>query len=494
VDQLMTGVNDYTVLYDFEHSTPANFAFSPDGRYLFGSSYYSGVSNIVRYDFHNSRMEWVTNTESGLFRPIPVSDDSLIAFHFTAKGFLPVMLPNQTVEDVSAINYLGQRVVETHPDLEHWALKPPSMALSSGDSVFTVGEYSPMQHLSLASMYPIVEGYKEFPAYGLRFNLSDPAMLHSMDFTASYSPNRLLSAKERLHASFGYSFWQWRVSGSYNGADFYDLFGPTKTSRKGYAARVNYRNYLLYDEPEIIGYSITLAGYGDLERLPDYQNIGTTFDRFYTLSGRLGYSNLTASLGAVESESGLEASGVSYSTYVNAKIFQRIIGNASYGFLLPLNHSSIWLRVSAGYSFGERSQPFANFFFGGFGNNWIDHQEIRRYRQDYSFPGIELNSVGGTRYGKAMVEWTLPPLRFRHLGFPEFYCNWARLALFTTGIVANPDSRPDRRTLFNVGSQVDFRLVLMSSLESTLSLGYAGAFEKSRKVEKEFMISLKILR
>ncbi|MFQ5676769.1 MAG: hypothetical protein ACE5G1_12800, partial [bacterium] len=51
--KLMDGETTYDVLFDFENSLPANFVFSPDGRYLYGSSYYSGVSNIYRYDFNN---------------------------------------------------------------------------------------------------------------------------------------------------------------------------------------------------------------------------------------------------------------------------------------------------------------------------------------------------------------------------------------------------------------------------------------------------------
>ena len=49
---------------------------------------------------------------------------------------------------------------------------------------------------------------------------------------------------------------------------------------------------------------------------------------------------------------------------------------------LPLKHSSLWLRSSAGYVAGDdRDEPFANFYFGGFGNNWVDHREEKRYRE-----------------------------------------------------------------------------------------------------------------
>ncbi|MBN1540772.1 hypothetical protein JW992_01410, partial [candidate division KSB1 bacterium] len=164
-----------------------------------------------------------------------------------------------------------------------------------------------------------------------------------------------------------------------------------------------------------------------------------------------------------------------------------------YGFLLPISHSSIWLKSSAGYSLGDRNEPLANFYFGGFGNNWIDYQEQSRYREYYSFPGLELNGIGGINYSKFMLEWTLPPLRFRRVGFTSFYLRWARLALFSSALVTNVDAPDLRRHATNIGGQVDFRLVTWSLLNSTLSFGYAVAFEENTKASTELMVSLKIL-
>ena len=84
-----------------------------------------------------------------------------------------------------------------------------------------------------------------------------------------------------------------------------------------------------------------------------------------------------------------------------------------------IEHSSLWLRTAAGKSWGDRDNAFANFFFGGFGNNWIDYQEVCRYRDHYAFPGVELNEIGGTDFVKATLEWTLPPVRFQRLGRPS---------------------------------------------------------------------------
>ena len=174
-------------------------------------------------------------------------------------------------------------------------------------------------------------------------------------------------------------------------------------------------------------------------------------------------------------------------------MYPRIFANYDYGLLLPINHSSVWIRGSSGISFGKRLDPFANFFFGGFGNNWVDYLSERRYREYYSFPGTELNAIPGTNYSKLLFEWTLPPVRFRRFGVPSFYSSWARIALFTSGITSNLDSKSYRYTLYNIGSQIDFRLVLFSRFQAIFSLGYAIAVEKDQSQSSEFMISLKLL-
>jgi hypothetical protein len=158
-----------------------------------------------------------------------------------------------------------------------------------------------------------------------------------------------------------------------------------------------------------------------------------------------------------------------------------------------LDHSPVWVRSSAGYSYGDRDVPFANFYFGGFGNNWIDHLDVKRYRDYYSFPGVDLNAIGGTNYGRLMLEWILPPARFARLGVTSAYLRWARLSLFSTGLVTNMESIADRREVADLGAQLDLRLVTFSLMESTFSLGYAMAFEEKQRMSREFMISLKLL-
>ncbi len=489
---VMAGDSTHQVLFDFQNSIPANFTWSPGGEYLVGTSYYTGVSNIFRYNFATGEMEGGSNCETGYFSPIPVSNDSLIAFAFTGRGFIPVMIPNQEVEDIAPIEFLGQEVVRKHPVVTTWlAGSPGKIGL---DSLTTYsGAYSGMRSIRLQSAYPVIEGYGDSEAYGLHLDFQDPIRLHEIDVTASYTPDELLPSDQRFHTEVNYKRSNWTASFTYNDADFYDLFGPTKTSRKGYSLGLTYDKTLMRDGPRVLSYSVNATGYTGLERLPEYQNIVTSYDEFLAFGGTLRYSNERSSLGAVDYEKGYSWRLGTNNKYVNGHLFSRFHGTFDIGTPFLARHSSIWLRHAAGFSPNEREEPLANYFFGGFGNNWVDRGAVKQYRTYYSFPGVEINEIGGVNFVRSMVEWSLPPLRFKRLGIPMLYASWARLALFTTGIVTNVDHESTRQTVGNVGGQMDIRLELLSHLRMTFSIGYAGAFTKDRKPSDELMVSLKVL-
>lgn len=357
------------------------------------------------------------------------------------------------------------------------------------------GDYSGFAHLKLASWYPVAEGYKDYMAIGARFNLLDPIFSHSIGATASYTPQPGVPRDERVHANIEADIWQWRVRAAYNEANFYDLFGPTKTSRKGYSLGVRYGDYLIYERPTTLEYSLALTGYSGLQRLPDFQNVAvsSSIDRFAQFRAKLEYRNQRRSLGAVDAEQGVQISLANNTTVEEHGNFPAFWSTADYGFLLPIDHSSIWIRAAAGYAFGNRNSTFANFYFGGFGNNWVDNGEVKRYRDFTSFPGVELNALGGPDFGRLLLEWTLPPVRFRRVGIPSFYCTWARMAVFLSGLVTPLDRSSDRTNAGDLGGQVDFNLVLFSHMTAMLSFGYAAAFEQGQPMSREFMVSLKIL-
>ncbi len=222
----------FEVLYDFDYNSPGNFVYSPDGRYLYGSSYYTGASNLFRYDFETKKMDPISNAETGLFRPVPLADGSLIAFEYTSKGFIPARVPTKPLEDISAVKYLGQATLDKYPVLRKWKLPPPASP-NSPNLVTRAGAYNPIDNVQLISAYPIVQGYKDSQVVGMHAEFADRLRLAGVNVEAGYSPDPSLPTKERAHASFDAHFWDWKISGYYNYSDFYDLFGPTKVSRRG---------------------------------------------------------------------------------------------------------------------------------------------------------------------------------------------------------------------------------------------------------------------
>jgi hypothetical protein len=494
IAKLLAFDSSYEILHEFEKNAAQNFVFSADARYLYGTSYLTGVSNIFRYDLVERKMETVSNAETGYFRPLPASSDSLIAFSYAGKGFVPVMMPIKPIEDVSAITLFGQAVVEKHPVLKEWSLGSP--AKINLDSLITSTEdYSSIRNMRFTSVYPIAERYKTSSAPGIRMNFMDPLWQNSLDMALTYSPVGDITDEERPHFRFKYENWRWAITGSYNRADFYDFFGPTKISRKGYSLGAQFKGFPLSDGPRSLEYNLRVTHYGGLEQMPDNQNVAASYDNFFTVGAALRYRNMRGTIGAVEAEKGLLWSLNSDNSLVRSTFYPRLYGTFDYGFLLPIDHSSLWFRTSAGYSPGKRDQSFANFYFGGFGNNWIDHAaSVNRYREYYSFPGVELDAIAGTNFGKALVEWTLPPVRFKKIGVAALYANWLRLALFSSGIVTNMESDAYRSRIANVGAQLNLKIVIFSSLESTFSVGYARAMERGSSPSEETMISLKILR
>jgi hypothetical protein len=493
MDRLRRGDAAMETVKDFGFSTAASFKFSSDGQKLTGTSYYTGASNVFRFDVGTRAMEVLTNTETGLFWPQPLSGGRLIAYEYTAQGFYPVAIDNpKPLEDVSSVTYFGQQVVDKHPIVRDWKVPPPT-GIDLTQLTTGAGEFKPFRRLRPSAIYPIVQGYKDSVAYGGRVDFSEGLGLASMSLTASYSPDPSLEAKERVHLGLDIRNWGWRIKANYNKADFYDLFGPTKESLKGFEGVIGHKKSLSFKAPRMLDLDWSVAGYAGLDRVPDYQNVSAPYDKFLTGRIALSYSRLERTLGAVDDEKGIRWKLASQGNAVNSNFYPRFYGAMDVGFLTPLRNSPVWIRSSAGKSIGDRKQPFANFYFGGFGNNYVDRLDVSRYREYYSFPGVELNEIGATDFVKSMVEWNLPPLRFRRLGTTWLYCNWMRLSMFSGVIGGNLASSADRQGVGNAGMQLDFRVAISSYLNTTFSVGGAVAKDRHGRTSQELMISLKLL-
>jgi hypothetical protein len=493
-DRLLAGEVTPLARFDFGPSVPSGFVFTPDGRSLVGSSYYTGVSNIFRYDIESGDISALSNAETGFFRPVPRPEDSgLFVFRYSGEGFVPARIEATPLEDVSAITFFGEQLIGRHPVLQDWLLGSPTLVDVEAKQL-SPGTYRLAGGLRRESFYPILQGYKDTAAVGMRVNFSDPLQLNRLSLSASYSPTDALPSGERLHLRAEYQRYDWRARATWNDANFYDLFGPTRTGRKGYTVGLGYHRTLLYDEPRRLDLETDAMFAGNLDRLPQYQNVEVDVDRLFAFGAKLAGRHVRSSLGRVDDEKGRAWSASLDGNRVAGQWFARTHGTLDLGAPLPLAHSSVWLRSAVGLSPGDREEPFANFFFGGFGNNWIDHRTEKRYRAYYAFPGAGLNEIGGRNFVRSTLEWNLPPLRFRRAGSPGFYFTWMRPALFAGALVTNVEHAGSRRTATNIGGQLDFHLTTLSTLDMMLSVGAASAFERGVEPRRELMVSFKILR
>lgn len=491
---LLNTFYDVITQFDFGRAVPESFVFSPDGKYLFGSSYYTGVSNIFRYEVATGDMEAVSNAETGFFLPVPREDGSLIAFEYTADGFVPVHFDPVPQEDLMAITFLGNEIVKKHPVVTEWAVGSPRKIDLEALNPET-GEYHPNRELQYVSGYPIIEGYRDTVALGWSFIWRDPMMFKSVTADISYSLdfNDKLESSERLHADVEYKTLFWRFRYWHNDADFYDLFGPTERARKGDALIVGYDRPLIFDGPRRLDGHFEVAYYNGLDTLPGNQNVEAQFEDLLSVKGELNYHHTQKSLGAVDHEKGIRWDLAGYLDQAASTIVPKVRAGFDFGFALPMKHSSLWLYNSAGIAGSNRENSLANWYFGAFGNNWVDDREVRRYRKFFSFPGYDIDELMGQNFVKSVLEFNLPPLRFDNIGTPSIFLTSARPAFFAGALFTDIGSDKYSENYYNLGFQLDLAFKIAHRQPMTLSFGYGRGFSGGDKDGNEWMISLKIL-
>jgi hypothetical protein len=476
-------------------AVPEGFVFSPDGRYLYGSSYYTGVSNIYRYELATEKLDAVSNAALGFFRPLPLDDSRLIVLRYSAKGFVPSEIEAQPTEDLSAVTFLGEQVAEKYPAVQSWVAQVPS-TIPYESQIVRRGSYLPAHELQLDSLIPMVEGYFNSVAIGANASFSDPVGLDWINVDTSYSPDDSLPSSQRLHVMVTAHMPEWTAGAAWNRADFYDLFGPVKRGLAGYNAYVSYDHFLIYDPPQSMDIMAKVAYYGDLVTLPGFQSVLSPTATLLISDIALTSADTRRSPGAVDAETGHAWSLKVHAYSAPGEFIPSVSGTFDVGFPLPLDHSSIWLRTGAAVSAGARDNPLANFYLGGFNNNYVDsgsHGSAQRYRELLSMPGFEIDALQGKSVAKAMLEWCIPPWRFETLGTPGFYVSWARPELFATALETDFNNAAFRERAYDVGAQLDFQLHVMHGAPMMLSVGLARGSGGGGFATTEFMLSLQVL-
>jgi hypothetical protein len=493
LNRLNAGQSGYETVYTLDDNTLTQFRFSTDDRYLIGTSYYTGVSNVWRIKLEDKSFELLSNTTTGFFMPLQLNADSLLVLRYERDGMRPGLIPLKVLEDANAIDFLGNMVHQEHPVVEEWSL-PPASALKGVNESIVEKPYVPLKEMKITGAYPDIAGFKNTVALGYRMNWRDPVGISNINLFVAISPWSPYGVEQKFHAMLEWKFWNWWLKANYNPTHFYDLFGPTKRSRAGYSAGVGYKRTFTLKSPLKYYVDGALFTYGMLEVLPGYQEIEAPMRNMQAGAVSFGISKLRKTLGGIDDETGFSWD-ISHTTYLaKGDFYPSFVSSQSVGFLVPFfRNTSFWIRNSIGQSLGDRASSLSHFYFGGFGNNYVDWQPSEQYRNALSFPGARIDEIPAYNYVKTMGELCLFPIRLKNVGTTWLYPTYIKPALFGAHLMTNFDRMNEMSHLFNCGGQVDIQLVLFSYLKTTWSFGYAKMFQAGKKSTNQFMLSLKLL-
>ncbi len=493
LEALDKGKKGYQLLHHLEDNTLTQFKFSDDERFLYGTSYYTGVSNIWRFDRETGDFSLLSNNSTGFFMPLQVDPDSLLVLQFRRDGMLPGTIPIRVTGDANPVEYLGNLIHRKYPVVEEWSL-PPAIHPAQDGATPAEGEYPLPGLMKLANGYPDISGFKNSMAVGYRLNFRDPGGFSDLSLFLGGSPWSPYPGKQKIHAQLTWKYLNWKFSGSYNKTDFYDLFGPTRRSRAGYSAGAGYGRSSTRRSPFKTRYELEFATYGDLEVLPQYQNVSTPIRNLQAAAASWSVEKLRKTLGAIEDEKGYAVKAMTETILAKGQLYPSLVSAQAAGFLIPgIRNTSFWIRNMAGVSLGDSSSPLSRFYFGGFRNNYVDWQPSEQYRENLAFPGVDIDEVPARHFVKTMGELNLKPIRMRNVGASWLYPTYVKTSLFASHLLTDFHQPSLKRNLFNFGAQMDIQLVLASYLRTTWSAGYAVKTEKGTVNRQQWMFSLKLL-
>jgi hypothetical protein len=470
-------------------SVPEMFTFTPDGKALLGNSYYTGVSNVFRFDIATGKYDVLTNAATGFFRPQLRPDGSLFVYDYTGEGFNPSIVQPQVREDLATIRFLGTEVVNARPELKEWGVGSPAKVPL--DALITArGTYDPFQRMRFDAHYPIISGYDRKAAFGYYLHLADPLQFRQFSASLAYSPYKVKGG-QRFHANLEFQTPNWKLTYWHNLSDVYDLAGPVLRSRKGDAVIASYTKPLIYDPPRQLDIFGSASAFFGLDQLPGAQNIASPKNLRSAEVG-LRYTNTTKALGGVDHEKGVAGRIVAAADQAEGHFYPRLYGGLDLGTALPWPNSSVWLYAHAGMVGGKRDSPLAAYYFGSFRNNYVDDRSEKRYREMESFPGFEIDEIAARRFARVTGEINLPPVRFAEVGTAAFYLSHVRPAVFA-GVMATDNQDRSHHIYSDVGAQLDLNFTVALRLPMVFSVGAAAGFDDGHYRKTEWLASLKIL-
>ena len=227
--------------FDFPGGVPNGFTFSEDGRHLFGGAYLTGVSNIfVR--IATKKLDAVSNTNTGFFRPVHLGGDDLIMFRFTGDGFRPARMTSDAARRHCANHFLWRARGRSASGAEELGVGSPRSFRPTMPKQEGVYWRSGGEARILLSDRP---GYRRPRPSGYARISRIPCSSSGVGLGALLAGHGSPTTSSAFISTPWYQRYDWTLRASSNHADFYDLFGPTEVSRKGQSVTWDYYRTLV---------------------------------------------------------------------------------------------------------------------------------------------------------------------------------------------------------------------------------------------------------
>ena len=472
--------------------SPENPSWSLDGKFLYWNAYTNGVSNIYRYDLQSEEIIPLTNTVKGFFKPIQVSSDSIVAMEFSVSGFTPVKFAISKMDNLPAINYFGQKILDKSPELYDLNLKPAGEVIDK--NLFSKEEsYSSLGDLSFKTFIPIVSGFQTRVVLGLFTQINDPLLNHDLVIEAGISPFKETTDDIKFHLRLKYSYNQKFTLGiEQNAPDFFDLFNKRKRGMLGGRYSIGYNHYWIFDNPLKVKQITELSIYRGIKFINDNLTEVNQPD-FAILKSEIEIRDLRKTIGSIDWESGdlFKFSVLGYGSNPDDPQFSgQLMGEWDKLFLFLTEHNVLHLKSSAGYHIVNNNLPETMFFFGGFGNREIENEPVKQFEKMFRFPGVPIYSITSDKFIKVMVENSFPPIRIPDLSIGSLDLKNINFSIFSQGLVSDS---PEIDKIVNLGAQLNIMFQHWYNLESTISTGFAKAWWRSGN-DTEWFISWKLLK
>ncbi|MBI9073442.1 MAG: hypothetical protein JEY94_17700 [Melioribacteraceae bacterium] len=478
--------------------SPENPSWSIDGNTLFWNGVNNGVSNIYKISNSDSVSAPISNTHTGLFKAIELNDSIMFAFNFRHDGFIPSTFTKSKIEKLPATNYYGEYLIRKNPKLLDLALKP-SVKEQADLEIISKEKYNSLANLKIQTFIPTITGFLDQYILGFYTHIADPTNTHNLSVDLGYSIKNKQYEKSRFHLKAKYEYSKkLELMVDYNPGDFYDLFNKRKKGFIGSRYSAAHTFYWKYDNPHKIFQKTNIDYYTNMEfwndnitkiAEPDFLFAQTNINSIY----------LRKSIGSCDYENGneydLKVSAFSYDPD-EPKYSLRAYGKWDNYSTWITDHNVFRFQLSGGYIYNPDELIQARFYFGGFGNRYVENQHVKHYRKVFRMPGFDLYSIPANGFAKLQIENNFPPIRATNIGLGQHLLNHIDFSVYANALYCVQDFMPgnvQNNELFSVGGQINFIFKHWFNLESTFSAGIAAAYD-NKFHDYQWFLSYKLLR